>query len=157
VISYFGSFGLICFDMTGIELWRKELQVLNNTFGAASSPVLHQGQVLLVRDTNAASTLFLLDAKTGKEVWQVDRTGFPSSWSTPVVYQNGEVTEVLVYGAFKLTAYDLLHGKERWSVPGLADEPATTPILKDATSRDEQLVFVTSYNFRTSPYAIGLY
>ena len=150
VISYFGSFGLICYDPDGNELWRKELKVRNNTFGAASSPVLHQGRVVLIRDTNAASTLYLLDAKTGDEVWSVDRTGFPSSWSTPVVWQNGDVEELLIYGAFQLTAYDLKDGSERWSVPGLADEPATTPILGDG------LVFVTSYNMRTSPEVIGL-
>jgi len=150
VVSYFGSFGLICYDHAGKEQWRKEMKVLKNIFGAASSPVLHEGKVILVRDTHEQSTLFVLDAKTGDEVWHVDRTGFPSSWSTPVVWQNGDTTELLVYGAFKLTAYALATGKERWSVPGLADEPATVPIIGDG------LVYVTSYNMRTSPEVIGL-
>lgn len=150
VVSYFGSFGLICHNLEGRELWRKDMKSPDNTFGTASSPILHGGRVVLVRDTNSTSTLYLLDAKTGEEIWAVDRQGFPSSWSTPVVWQNGDVEEVLVYGAFKLTAYDLKDGSERWSVPGLADEPATVPFVAGG------LVYVTSYNMRTSPEVLGL-
>ncbi len=150
VVVYFGSFGLLCFDLDGEELWRREFAERRNTFGTAASPVFAKGRVLVARDTQDESELLALDPRTGEDVWRVDRSGFPSAWSTPVVWSNAGVDEVLVYGAFKLTAYALSDGRERWSVPGLADEPAITPVIGDG------LVYVTSYNMRTSPEAIGL-
>lgn len=150
VCSYFGSFGVVCYDVDGGEVWRREMKLLRNTFGSAASPILHDGRLILIRDTDEESTLFVLDAKTGEVVRQLDRAGFRSAWSTPVIWNNAGVEELLVYGAFKLTAYALEDGRERWSVPGLADEPATTPVTGDG------LVFVTSYNMRTNPEVIGL-
>jgi len=150
VYSYFGSYGLICYDMDGKELWRKTLPRLKNIFGTAASPIVHGDLVILNRDTNETSSLWVLDGATGKTVWEKDRSGFPSGWSTPVVVERGDVTELLVYGAFRLTAYDLKDGAERWSVPGLADEPCITPVHGDG------LVFVSSYNMRTNPEVIGL-
>ncbi len=49
-----------------------------------------------------------------------------------------------------LTAYGTRDGTERWSIPGLTDEPITTPIIGDG------LVFVTSYNMKSNPEVIGL-
>ncbi|MEM7199627.1 MAG: PQQ-binding-like beta-propeller repeat protein [Planctomycetota bacterium] len=146
----FGSFGLICYDLAGDEVWRRELPAPNNTFGSASSPIVVGDALVFVRDTNDESYLERIDAATGAAQWRVDRSGFRSGWSTPVVWQRDGVTELLVYGAFRLTAYDFADGSELWSVPGLADEPCITPVL------GADMVFVTSYNMRTNPEVIGL-
>lgn len=150
VIVSFGSFGLVCYDFAGKELWRRALPRPKNTFGTASSPVLAGNWLIFARDTNAESYIEVMDKRTGKTVWKKDRTGFQSGWSTPVVWRRGDVEELLVYGAFRLTSYDLNDGTERWSVPGLADEPCITPVT------GEGLVFVSSYNMRTNPEVIGL-
>lgn len=151
VWAYFGSMGLVCCRADdGRLVWTKAWKPARNTFGSAASPVLGGGHLLLLRDTNEGSFLVALDPATGQRRWRVDREGVPSGWSTPVVWNNGGTQEVLAYGAFQLTAYDLATGEPRWSVPGLADEPCTTPILGDG------LVYVTSYNMRTSPEAMGL-
>ncbi len=150
VVVYFGSFGLLCYDHDGEEVWRRPLPAAANTFGTAASPVIDGEHVILVRDTNEASWVEVMRATDGETLWRVDRSGFPSAWSTPVVWRRGDAVELLVYGAFRLTAYDLATGDERWSVPGLADEPCITPAL------GEELVYVTSYNMRTNPEVVGL-
>lgn len=150
LISYFGSFGLLAYSLDGQELWRKELKYPGNIFGTAASPILAGDKLILNRDTHKQSFLFALDPATGKEIWKKDRSGFASSWSTPVVWNNQGVDELLIYGAFRLTAYDLKDCSERWSVPGLADEPCITPVT------GEGLVFVSSYNMRTNPEVIGV-
>lgn len=150
VYVYFGSFGLLCYSFGGEEVWRRELAPAKNIFGTASSPMLAGDWLILSRDTNEESWVEAIERATGKTVWKIDRTGFPSGWSTPVLWRHDGVDELLVYGAFRLTAYDLRDGTERWSVPGLADEPCITPVL------GEGMVFVTSYNMRTSPEVIGL-
>ncbi len=150
VYVYFGSFGLLAYDFEGKEVWRRVLKPAKNIFGTATSPIVVGGRVILHRDTNDDSWVEALDAETGETAWRIDRTGFPSSWSTPVVWRRGDTEELLIYGAFRLTAYDLTDGSERWSVPGLADEPCITPVTGDG------MVFVTSYNMHTNPEVIGL-
>ena len=60
------------------------------------------------------------------------------------------VDELLVYGVWWMTAYDLSNGSERWSVPGLSDEPCVTPVT------GEGFVFVSSYNMRINTEVISL-
>ncbi|MCG8608871.1 PQQ-binding-like beta-propeller repeat protein, partial [bacterium] len=88
--------------------------------------------------------------KTGEIVWHKQREGFKSSWSTPIYWNNNGTDELLVYGVSWLTALDLEDGSDRWAVPGLADEPAITPVVGDG------LVFVSSYNMKTNTEVIGL-
>src|SRR4051812_36316171 len=49
VVTYFGSCGLICYDLDGKELWKFELPVAetNNEFGTGVSPLLADGLVFL--------------------------------------------------------------------------------------------------------------
>jgi len=49
-----------------------------------------------------------------------------------------------------MKAYDLRDGSERWSLPGLTDEPIITPVAGDG------LLFLSSYNMKTNPEVIGL-
>ena len=150
VFSSFGSFGLVAYDHQGDELWRREYAPRENTFGSASSPILCDDRLVFLRDANDDSSLEVLDPATGDELWRRERAGFRSGWSTPVLRHEEGERELLVQGAGWLTAYALEDGRERWSVPGLTDEPITTPGQADG------LVFVTSYNMRTNPEVIGL-
>ena len=147
----FGSFGLLCYDLEGKELWRRPLQNQGrNTFGSGSSPMLVDEKVILVCENQDASFIEALDKKTGKLIWHKDRSQYKSSWSTPTVRNHNGTSELLVYSVYWLTALDLKDGADRWSVPGLADEPTVTPILGNG------LVYVSSYNMKTNTEVIGL-
>ena len=150
VVVYFGSFGLVGYDLEGKELWRRPLPVPENTFGTAASPVMCGGRVIFISDSNAGSYLEAFEPATGKTVWKRERTGFVSGWSTPAVWTRSDRTELLVLGAGGLTGYDAADGKQLWSVPGLTDEPITVPVT------GEGLVFATSYNMKINPEVIGL-
>ena len=150
VYVYFGTIGLVCYDFEGEELWRRTTPTPANTFGTAASPIVAGDRVLFVHDSNADSFLEALEPETGKPAWRRDRPGFGSGWSTPAVWRYDGVDELLVNGVWWVTAYDLADGSERWSVPGLTDEPIVTP----ATGAG--LVFVSSYNMKTNPEVIGL-
>lgn len=158
VVSYFGSFGLVCHDLEGRELWRRELAAPKNTFGTAASPVIVGAQLLFVSDSEEGSFLEALAPATGKTLWRRERSAFKSGWSTPGLWtrpdaadgDSADGTELLVLGVGWLTAYDL-EGHERWSFPGLTDEPITTPITGAG------LVFATSYNLKTNPDAMQLW
>lgn len=151
VIAYFGSFGLVAYDLDGEELWRRALPVPRNTFGTAASPVIAGDKLVFLSDANEGSFLEALDPATGATLWRVDRARFQSGWSTPGLWRREGRDELLVLGVGWLTAYDLASGSELWSYPGLTDEPITTPIA------GEGLVFATSYNLRTNEDAMLLW
>lgn len=150
VISYFGGVGLVAHDLDGEELWRRVMPPPKNTFGSASSPVFAGDKLVFLHDADDVSWLEQIEPESGATHWKVNRDEFGSGWSTPSIWRREEVDELLVYGIGWLTAYDLTDGAQRWSVPGLSDEPIVTPVFGDG------LVFVTSYNMRTNPEVIGL-
>ena len=132
VYVYFGSCGLLCYDFDGQQKWHRPLPVAQTVgdFGSGASPIVTDGLVLLNRDQSTNSALLAVHARSGATAWQVERPDFFSSWSTPVIWEQG-AKEVVLPGFLRLKAYDLKNGAERWTVRGLASAVCTTPVLGD--------------------------
>jgi outer membrane protein assembly factor BamB len=119
-------------DMEGTVVWQRNLQEeylpLGLNFGYASSPVLHNGkliiQVLHGYKTDDPSYLVAFDSLTGKEVWHVERptdavAECPDAYTTPALLQvNGE-TQFVISGGDYVTGHDPETGKEIWRAGGL--------------------------------------
>lgn len=133
VVSYFGSFGLICHDFAGQELWRHPLPRAETAggFGSGASPTLAGGLVLLNRDLLRGCSLLAVDVQTGKQVWETPRPDVTQSFGSAITWKNQGVDEVVMSGSLKLKGYDLRTGKERWSYTGLPSFTCTTPVLGD--------------------------
>ncbi|MCI0539830.1 MAG: PQQ-binding-like beta-propeller repeat protein, partial [Verrucomicrobiales bacterium] len=126
VISYFGSFGLLCYDLDGRELWRVPLPLpqTDDGFGSGTSPILHDGMAYLLRDEDGPGQgIYAFDVKSGKEVWKRKRDGFRISFGSPVIWDGC----VVAIGDLRLKAYDLKTGGDRWVAHGFAACPCTTP------------------------------
>ena len=130
VVSYFGSFGLVCYDLQGKELWRHALPVALSLggYGTATSPVIAGNLVIVNLDRDQASSLLAVDLMSGKTVWETPRPDAYGSFGTPIVWQNGEVPEVVVPGSLRLKGYALKTGKEDWMVQGVTGFACTTPV-----------------------------
>lgn len=139
----FGSFGILCFDLDGNELWKVERPIKKNMFGSAASPIVHRQRLIAYSGNEEESVLEAFDTISGRLLWERRRQGAASSWSTPVIRELDGISEILFYEPYHLRAVDL-SGNDRWSVPRLADEPITVPQLQGET------VFATSYNLRTN-------
>jgi outer membrane protein assembly factor BamB len=133
VVSYFGSCGLICYDVKGKELWRHALPVAETTggFGSGGSPVLAGGLVLVNRDQARTCSLLAVDLETGVTTWEAQRPDVTQSFGTPIVWKNDGADEVVMSGSFKLKGYDLKTGTERWTLGGVSSFTCTTPVLGD--------------------------
>lgn len=142
VYVYFGSFGLLCYDVEGKEKWRLELPLAQSFggFGTGTSPILADGLVVLNRDLITNSHLLAVDTQTGKTAWKTDRPEFYTSWSSPIVWEHNSTKEVVVPGALRLKAYDLKTGAERWTVRGLPAATCTSPVVGDG------LLFVAAWS-----------
>jgi outer membrane protein assembly factor BamB len=122
-VSFGQNVGLFCYTMDGKPLWKKQWtqQPIYLDFGTASSPVVHNGRVILLHDNETASYITALDAKTGAEIWTTPRSGngLKSSWMTPFVWTNSVRTEIVTTGHGLVISYDL-DGKELWRASGMS-------------------------------------
>lgn len=128
VYVYFGSFGLLCYDFAGKVIWRHPLGPFPNEWGSASSPILYGNLLILNCDTDADDFLLALDKKTGKQVWKVPRTPSARAWPTPMNWDTGNSTEIVVSRSRQVMAYDPKDGKWLWTVEGTTLWVTPTPV-----------------------------
>lgn len=156
LVAFFGSEGLYAYDLKGTLLWKKDLGVLDAGFymvpdaqwETGSSPVIHDGLVVIQADVQKGSFLAAFDATNGKEKWRVARTDVPT-WSTPTIHQVDGQTQLIVNGMRQAGGYDLKTGKEIWTLSGGGDIPVPTPVASDG------LIYITNAHGKMSPvYAI---
>ncbi len=127
---FFTDFGLLSYGPDGNERWRLPLGPFNNPFGQGASPILAGDKVLMICDAESGSFFAAVDKNTGKVVWRVERPDVTRGFSTPVLYQPREgKLQVLVAGAYQLTAYEVDTGKAVWWVRGLTWQLKPTPVL----------------------------
>ncbi len=130
VVSYFGSCGLVCYDLDGHQLWTYELPTAEThfDFGTGTSPIIADGMTILVRDLKNGSMALAVDLTTGKQRWKTERPD-ATAFSTPTVAGQGNDALVIAAGALQMKAYDLHSGKERWTIRGLPAGNCTMPII----------------------------
>jgi outer membrane protein assembly factor BamB len=130
VVAYFGSFGLLAYDLEGKEIWRKALP-MPKTFrnqGTGTSPILAEGKLVLFVQLANDSHLLALDLKDGRELWRTPMPAFNMSYSTPVYWKETDKGCVGLCCADRFTAWRLADGKEAWWVAGLGYEACSTPV-----------------------------
>ncbi len=156
VVAFFGSEGLYCYGNAGELLWSKDFGVLDSGYfmvktaqwGFASSPIIHDGAVIVQVDVQGDSFLAAFDVETGDECWRTVREDVPT-WSTPTIYEGGGKTRIAVNGWHHIGGYDFATGEEVWKLEGGGDIPVPTPVFAHG------LVFIHNAHGRLSPiYAI---
>ena len=133
VVSYFGSFGLVCYDLQGKELWRHPLPTALSLggYGTATCPLIAGNLVVISRDRDDASSVLAVDLQTGEKVWETSRPDSYGSFGTPIFWQNNDAAEVVVPGPLRLKGYALKTGKEDWNYEGTTAFVCTTPVTAD--------------------------
>ena len=132
VFVFLPESGLLAYTLDGEPLWRTPLGPFVSVQGVASSPVYHDGKVVLLIDQTADAFIAAYDAKTGEETWRTPRpSNFLGSYSTPVIHHPAKgPTQVIAAGSMELTAYQLDTGEPLWSNEGWL-APAASPSLGD--------------------------
>ena len=110
----------------------------------ASSPVIHNGVVIIQCDVLENSFLAVYDAATGKELWKTERNEYPG-WCTPNIYTYEGKTYIAVNGFKHRGGYDFITGKEVWRMAGGGDIQIPTPITGNG------LIYFNSAHGRSSP------
>lgn len=153
VVAIFGSEGLFCFEAaTGKLLWKKDLGPMDSGYfqtpsaqwGFASSPIIHDGKIIVLCDVQKDSFLASFDVATGRELWRTPRKDVPT-WSTPAVITAAGRTQIAVNGWHHTGGYDFATGRELWKLDGGGDIPVPTPISAG------DLIYFTSAHGRSRP------
>jgi outer membrane protein assembly factor BamB len=160
LVVSFGSEGLFTYDLDGKLLWKKDFGILDSGYyvvpdaqwGFASSPIIHDGVVIIQADVQKNSFLGAFDVNNGKELWRTARTDVPT-FGTPAVApytaDGAKGLQVVVNGWKHIGGYDFKTGKELWSLKGGGDIPVPTPVLQDG------LIIITNAHGQARPiYAI---
>ncbi len=129
LVVSFGSRGIYCFDMDGNKAWEKDFGDMQTRagFGEGCSPALHDGTVVVRWEHEGDSFLVALDVKDGKEIWRKERPK-GTAWSTPLVIEHGDATQVVIAASGSVMAYDLKTGETIWETEGLTDNVIPSPV-----------------------------
>lgn len=138
VVVSFASEGVFAYDFSGKQLWKLDLGSNDAgwffdpdfQWGAASSPVIHKGRVILQWDRQKDSFIASYDIKTGKEIWRTARKEIPT-WGTPTIYEGEPRAEIITNGTKAIRGYDPATGKELWTLGPNSEITATTPVIAD--------------------------
>lgn len=133
---YFGSFGLLCYDHEGKEMWKKRLPTPKSLYGMSTSPISFRNTIILVLDNDAnlpdsklsQSKVVAFDKATGEVSWETPRPFNRSGWSTPTILDYDGGSELVVLGHGRVYGYDAATGEEKWFVNGFSRETISIPV-----------------------------
>jgi outer membrane protein assembly factor BamB len=117
----FGSFGLYCYDFAGKLQWKRtDLPRLETRlgWGEGGAPVVHGDSLIVSRDQEGPSFLYVLNARSGETRWKVERDEV-TTWNTPLVVDYKGRTQIVVTATKFIRSYDLADGRVIWQCGGL--------------------------------------
>jgi outer membrane protein assembly factor BamB len=130
VVVWHASAGLHCYDFDGEEIWKRDFGEFRHEWGYGTSPVLHDGKVILHSGPGAHVFVAAFDLESGKTIWKTDEPvhgdgqrnaekKFLGSWCTPLIATVDGRTQILCTMATRLVSYDPDDGKILWTCGGL--------------------------------------
>ena len=127
IYFHFGSYGMLCYDPDGNEIWRYEIPVNTDKFGSGTSPILAGDKVILLVRRLATKERYLLalDSNSGELVWK--QTLIEAGYSTPVIWGN----EVVVHCEGFIAGYSINDGNRSWYVLVKTHGESTPIVQKD--------------------------
>jgi outer membrane protein assembly factor BamB len=152
VVACFGPEGLYCYNFQGKLLWKRDLSSIDSSFaldqeyawGFGSSPIIHDGLVILQCDLSKDSFIAAYRLEDGSRAWSTARDEIPS-WSSPIVWRNGRRTELVTNASQYARGYDPRTGKELWRLAKKSEVTIPTPVV------GRNVVYITSGNRPIQP------
>lgn len=144
---YFGSFGLIAYNLDGVKAWELRLPMPQVMFGSGTSPIVAGEVVLLNRlqqgamprfgtkapeaSEPAKSEVLAIERDSGKVRWRtaLSMGMMGRSHVTPVACKTGDKSLVIVAGGGRLTALNVADGSIAWWADNLPSVATASPIV----------------------------
>ncbi len=115
LIVWFGTGQVVCLDLEGKEIWRRNLAEDYGPFeilyAHGSSPVLHRERVIFLCDHQREAYLLALDKTTGEPQWRAERGEGVQGYSTPFVVPPATGAALAVSSEAHIAFYDANSGE----------------------------------------------
>lgn len=123
---------LSAFTHGGEPVWEKDLGPFAVDHGSGTSPVLHDGMVVLANEQGGESFVIALDARTGAERWKSPRASGSGTYSTPCLYQpkNGPAQLIFNSEGHGISGLASDTGKVIWEfAPAFDKRSVSSPVI----------------------------
>ncbi len=117
----FGISGILsCYDTaTGKVRWRKEFskqfKATSPFYGAATSPIVHNGLLIVHAGGNDSGALTAFDADTGDVKWSWSGDG--PGYASPIVFDSGGTTQIVTQTQKSIAGFSATSGELLWRIP----------------------------------------
>lgn len=127
IFSYFKSGDLVCCDLSGNTIWKRNLQMEYGEdtlwWDLGTSPVLSKDAVVIAVMQSGPSFIVAFDKKNGQQLWKTERMleandESNQAYTTPVMIKTEQGDVLFALGADHVTAHNANSGKELWRVGG---------------------------------------
>ena len=144
VYVYFGSFGLVAYDLAGTVAWQHPMPVYGGPYGSGTSPVLAGDLVLISLDYAPDPVFIAVNKKDGKLAWKAElakvRFASSASHSTPMIWKD----QVVLDRPTRVSGHSLKDGSELWRVN-------TTSAGDTSLTCDGDTIYAALYNLGSDP------
>tara|TARA_R110002095_G_scaffold97806_1_gene85878 strand:+ start:45 stop:1322 length:1278 start_codon:yes stop_codon:yes gene_type:complete len=119
VYAFFGTSGVIAYDLKGKLKWRADVGEGTAGFGSASSPILYKDFVI-INASIESSTVYALNKSNGEIAWKAEN--IERAWTTPSIVDvpDGK-QELIVNQKNQILGLDPETGKQLWNCEGIQD------------------------------------
>ncbi|WDQ19017.1 outer membrane protein assembly factor BamB family protein [Rhodopirellula sp. P2] len=159
VIAWFGSAGLVCWDLDGNQLWQRDLGRQEHMWGYGSSPILHEDLCILNFGPGNREFLVAVDKRTGETRWQRDSLDDESerelsgpendgnandfqsdkarserlrgSWNTPIMVKANGHWELVAVLPRRVSGFDPATGQLLWTCGDAAPLAYASPVQSE--------------------------
>lgn len=119
VYAFFGTSGVVAYDLKGNLKWQADVGSKTAGFGSASSPILYKDFVI-INASIESETVYALEKSTGKVAWKAEN--IVRAWTTPsIVDVPGGKQELVVNQKNQILGFDPDTGKQLWTCEGIQD------------------------------------
>ncbi|QDU01392.1 outer membrane biogenesis protein BamB [Gimesia chilikensis] len=119
VYAFFGTSGVVAYDLKGNLKWQADVGNKTAGFGSASSPILYKDFVI-INASIESETVYALEKATGKVAWKAEN--IVRAWTTPsIVDVPGGKQELVVNQKNQILGFDPDTGKQLWTCEGIQD------------------------------------
>lgn len=119
-------------DHKGETVWERDLGPFAAQHGGGTSPIVHEGMVILGNEQDGDSFLIALDARTGATRWKTSRQTSSTAYATPCLYQPTDGPPALIFNsqAHGISAIAPDTGKVLWEFASAFDKRCvSSPII----------------------------
>jgi outer membrane protein assembly factor BamB len=115
---------LMALDHEGKTVWDQDLGPYKSQHGCGTSPIVHEGKVILANEQDGPSFVGAVDAASGRSLWRTPRNTAVVAYSTPCIYQPKGGAAVLIFNSqgHGVYAVDPASGKVAWEFAAAFDK-----------------------------------